>query len=250
MKRFIAFSGGKDSTALALLEKDAQPVFTDTKWEFPDVYQHIEKFEQVTGREVLRLTHPDFPGGLPEYILHSNFLPGHGSRYCTRIFKIEVYNDFIKNYLPAEMLIGLRADEPDRVGNDLTKMKGLTIRYPLREKGLNRIDVLKICVENDLLPRNPLYMARGGCIGCFYKRKAEVRAMINLIPETIDKLQQIEEFVQTERPRDKFIIMFPNCGQSIRAMKNQKELFTAEEVYQSAQQNDDVGLECGLFCNR
>jgi len=66
MKKFVAFSGGKDSTALALLMEDAQLIFTDTKWEYPEVYQHLDKFEQITGREVLRLTHPDYPGGLTE----------------------------------------------------------------------------------------------------------------------------------------------------------------------------------------
>jgi len=249
MQKFVAFSGGKDSTALSLFMWDAQLIFTDTKWEYPEVYQHLDKFEQVTGREVLRLTHPDYPGGLPEYIAKSKFLPGHSSRFCTRMFKIEVYNNYIKDHLPAEISIGLRADEPedDRIGN-LTRLEGLTIRYPLRERGLGIQDILRICVENNLLPRNPLYMARGGCIGCFYKRKAEVRAMINLVPDIVNKLQELEESVQDER--EKFAIMFPNCGQSIRAMKAQGELFTPEEVYAAAQQNDDVGLECGLFCNR
>jgi len=245
MKKFVAFSGGVDSTALALLCPDAQPVFTDTGWEFPELYQHLEKFEQITGREVIRIQSKH--GSLPDYIKKQNYFPGHGSRYCTRLFKIEPYNKFIKSHLPAELLIGLRADEPERIGN-ITKLEGLNIRYPLRERGLNRIDCLKICVDAGLLPRYPLYMARGGCIGCFYKRKAEVSAIVNLQPELAESLKKLEKEVQDQR--GKFALMFPNAGKSIEAIQAQGELFTPEEVYNSAGLNDDVGLECGLFCNR
>lgn len=245
MKKFVAFSGGADSTALALLCPDAKPVFTDTGWEFPELYAHIERFENVTGREVVRLKSKH--GSLPEYIRKQKYFPGHGSRYCTRLFKIEPYNEFTKKHLPAELLIGLRADESERIGN-ITQMEGLNIRYPLREKGLNRADCLRICADAELLPRFPIYMARGGCVGCFYKRKAEVSAIVNLLPEVAEGLKKLEEEVQDQR--GKFALMFPNAGKSIAAIQAQGELFGADEVYQSAQQNDDVGLECGLFCNR
>lgn len=246
---YVAFSGGPDSTALALLMDDATPVFTDPKWEFPDVYAHIERFEAVTGRQVLRLEHPQYPGGLPEYIQHSKFLPNHGARFCTRMFKIDTMNYWLADKLPATLCIGLRADEPadDRVGN-LTNTPGLTIRYPLREQGLTRIDVIRLCVENDLLPRKPVYMARGGCIGCFYKRKSEVRAMIELVPDLVDELQALEEAVQDERGR--FFHMFPNAGASIAELRAQTTMFTPDEIYADALRTDDYGAACGLFCNR
>ena len=245
MNKFVAFSGGADSTALALLESEAQPVFTDTGWEFPELYAHIELFEQVTGRKVVRLQSKH--GTLPEYIRRQKFFPGHGSRYCTRIFKIDPYNEFIKQHLPAQMLIGLRADEPERIGN-LTDIDGMQIRYPLRERGMNRIDVLKVCAEHDLIPRYMLYMARGGCIGCFYKRRSEVTALCNLQPEVAAGLEKLEQEVQDKR--GKFAFMFPNVAQPVKDIRRQLEMFTPDEVYASAQQNDDVGLECGLFCNR
>jgi len=242
LNKFVAFSGGVDSTALALIEKDAQPVFTDTGWEFPELYEHIENFEKKTDRKVIRIK-----GNLPKYIKDQKYFPGHGSRFCTRMFKIEPYNKFIKEHLPAELFIGLRADEPDRIGNT-TQLEGLNIRYPLRERGLNRVDVNKICIDAGLLPRYPLFMARGGCVGCFYKRKQEVIALINLKPKVAEELNQLEKEVQDKR--GKFALMFPNTGKSIQAMIDQKELFNPDEVYASAQQDDDVGLECGLFCNR
>lgn len=243
MQKFVAFSGGADSTALALLEEDATPIFTDTGWEFPELYAHIEKFEQVTGRKVAR------PEGetLPDIIRRQKFLPNHGARFCTRLAKIEPMNRYLKEHLPAELLIGLRADEEARTGN-LTEMEGLTIRYPLRERGMTRIDVLRVCLEHDLLPRYPVYMARGGCTGCYYKRKSEVLAMIQLVPEVVDELQKLEEEVQDERGN--YFHMFPNVGMSIAELRHQPALFDMTDLYHDAADTTDKGATCGLFCHR
>lgn len=248
MNQFVAFSGGKDSTALALMFPDAIPVFTDTKWEHRQVYDHIEKFEQVTGREVIRVVNEKYPGGIPEYIRHSKFFPSHGARWCTDKFKIKPMNAFLKKHLPCELLIGLRADEPadERVGN-LTNIEGLTIRYPMREQGITIAGVLRICVKNDLLPRYPVYMARGGCKGCFYKRKAQIIAMSHLCPEDTQELQDLEEEVQDYR--EKYFYMFGNVGMSIADIKSQPLLFSAEEVYKEIQ-TEQLGVNCGLFCRR
>jgi len=241
---YVAFSGGIDSTALALLEPDAIPVFTDTGWEFPDLYAHIDRFQEVTGREVLKLKHPLT---LPEYIREWSFMPNHGARFCTRIFKIDVLNAFLKDKSPCELLIGLRADEPERLGN-LTEMEGLTIRYPLREQGIDRVGCVAVCMEHDLLPRYPVYMLRGGCVGCFYKRKSEVLAMAELVPEVVDGLQDLEESVQDDR--GEYFHMFPNVGMSIRELRAQGRLMDTSELYREAADSSDMGVACGLFCRR
>lgn len=250
MNSFVAFSGGIDSTALALLCPDSSPIFTDTGDEFDEVYAHIDAFEHRTGRNVIRLQ-----GGmlLPEYVVTAKFLPNHGARFCTRMFKIEPMNTFLAKHLPAELLIGLRADEPadERVGN-LTEMEGLTIRYPLREQGMGRLECVRLCIKHGLLPRYPPYMARGGCKGCFYKRTSEVVAMVHLIPDTIDDLIMREEAVQDER--GKFFHMFPNAGKSVREIKDavdsQQLMFSLDEIYGDASDSTDKGANCGLFCHR
>lgn len=248
--KFVAFSGGKDSTALALSMPDAIPVFTDTKWEFKEIYHWIERFERETGRKVYRITHPKYPGGLPEYIKASKFLPGHGSRYCTRIFKIEAMNLFYKRLgFPVELCIGLRADEPEdyRVGK-LSEIDGLNVRYPFREWGWDVWQILRTCTRHDLLPRYPAYMAAGGCIGCFYKRKSEVQAMVAMIPESVDRLQELEESVQDDREQPAY--MFPNMGMSIRELRQQGTLFDMKQVYEDAADRSGMGRACGLFCRR
>lgn len=247
MNAFVAFSGGIDSTALALLEPDAVPIFADTGWEFPEVYEHLRRFWQTTERDVVRVGRAGET--LPEYIESHHFMPGHASRFCTRLFKIEPINKYLAERLPCELLIGLRADEPEtmRAGN-LTDMPGLTIRYPLRERGMTRLDVVAVCLANDLLPTYPPYMARGGCVGCFYKRGSEVRAMGELAPMVLDELSRLEASVQDEREHE--ALMFPNMGVSIATMRKQGRLMDTSELYRDAADRSDMGTECGLFCGR
>lgn len=246
-RTIVAMSGGKDSTALALMMPDAELVFTDTKAEFPELYAHLNRFEAETGRTITRITHPTYPDGLLAYMASHRFMPNYGARFCTRIFKIEAMTAYLRTHTPVDLCIALRADEPQRVGN-LTELEGLTIRYPLREQGIGLNGVLAICLEHDLLPRYPVYMARGGCINCFYKRESEVRAMADLTPDVLDGLQAIEEGIQDERGA--FFHMFPNIGMSIREFRAQPSMFDPDEVYALPQHTADEGVSCGLFCRR
>ena len=250
MTSYVSFSGGKDSTALALLYPDAIPAFTDTGWEFPELYEQMHKFERTTGREILRIQPKET---LPEYIERSKFMPGHGARFCTRMFKIEAFDNWIKETSAndeVELMIGLRWDEPDRRGN-FSKLENVDYTYPLRDYWRWGIkDVLRLTLEKNLMPRYPVYMARGGCMGCFYKRKAELIAMVHLCLNILKGLMRIEEVVQDER--GKFAFMFPNIGMSIRAFIEmvlaQSLMFDIETIY--SQQDTPRGKACGLFCNR
>jgi 3'-phosphoadenosine 5'-phosphosulfate sulfotransferase (PAPS reductase)/FAD synthetase len=243
MDNFISFSGGKDSTALAALMPQGIPIFADTGAEFPETYAHLDRFEEITGREVVRLKSKQ--GTLIDYIRKAKFLPGHHARFCTRMFKIEVMEQFLEAR-SCRLAIGLRADE-DRTGNK-GDAPNIEIQYPLQDWGLKLWDILRICTDYNLLPRYPVYMARGGCINCFYKRKAEVQAMAQLIPDTLDVLQNVEEEVQDER--GKFAYMFPNCQASIRDIRRQQFMFDPQAVYAAAAQRGDYGKACGLFCGR
>jgi len=57
MKTVVAFSGGKDSTAMLLrmIELDYQIdeiVFADTTFEFPELYEYIKRVETYIGRKI------------------------------------------------------------------------------------------------------------------------------------------------------------------------------------------------------
>lgn len=242
---YVALSGGIDSTALALLCEDAQLIFTDTGWEHAPIYAQLAKIELQTGRKIERVVSKE--GTLPDYIREKKFFPNHQARYCTRIFKIEAFDSYLPNN--ATILIGLRADEPDRPER---VSDNFTIRYPLRELGMTRLDCVKLCLEHDLLPRYPAYMARGGCMGCFYKRKSEVKAMHYFAPDELDQLQALEEEVQDRR--GEYFYMFSALEMSIKQFRTNLEaqpmMFELDVVYQEAAQDFDKGVNCGLFCHR
>ena len=172
-------------------------------------------------------------------------MPNHAARWCTRLFKIEPMNRFLSGNGQATLNIALRADEQYRTGNT-TEMDGLTIRYPLQEWGMVRKDVLEVCVHYDLLPRAYPYSARGGCKGCFYKRKSELIAMQALRPDIVSELRELEESVQDER--GKYFNMF-SFG-SLAEIQDQPPLFNLGQVYADAANTSDYGDNCGLFCNR
>ena len=60
----VSFSGGKDSSVLLHLVRSLYPevpaVFSDTGLEFPQMYEHIDKFERETGLNITRVK-PDMP---------------------------------------------------------------------------------------------------------------------------------------------------------------------------------------------
>lgn len=239
----VAFSGGADSTALALLHPNATVIFTDTGWEFPELYEHIERFEDKTGRQVVRI----MGVSLPDIIRERRFFPSFKARFCTREAKILPMNKYLKAVGECDLMIGLRADEEGRAGN-LSNLVNVRYRYPLRERGMARVDVIRVCLEHDLLPRYPVYMARGGCVGCFYKRKSEIAAMAVLAPDELEELQKLEEEIQDERRE--YYYMFPNLGMSIAQFRRQLPLFDVSSLYREMAGGDDVVTSCGVLCHR
>ena len=97
MTDYVALSGGIDSTALALLMPHAELVFTDTGWEFPELYAHLDRIEAVTGHTITRIQ--SHRGSLPDIIRLWRIMPGHGVRFCTRESKIAPFHKYLKGCL-------------------------------------------------------------------------------------------------------------------------------------------------------
>jgi 3'-phosphoadenosine 5'-phosphosulfate sulfotransferase (PAPS reductase)/FAD synthetase len=155
VRHVASFSGGKDSTAMVLrLIDEGRPldeiVFFDTGWEFPQMYDHIAKFEAFTGRTVTRL-HPREPFDHKmctkpivrkkksdpmhgQVYRFGNGWPSFACRWCTRE-KVDVIDAHCGDAL---RYVGIAADEPERI-----KMRN----YPLVEWGMTEADCLKMCFD-------------------------------------------------------------------------------------------------------
>jgi PP-loop superfamily ATP-utilizing enzyme len=133
MGQVLAFSGGKDSTALALrlagLGEDYTLLFTPTGDELPECLEHIARVVTLTGRPlVVRSCGRSLYGLIDGY----EALPNNRQRWCTRQLKIEPAKAYLLEHPGSVLLVGLRADEEHREG-----MWGefASYRYPLREWG-------------------------------------------------------------------------------------------------------------------
>lgn len=250
MKKYISFSGGVESTTMALLfGGSADAIFSDTGWEHKKMYERLETVESE-----IRKVHPNFKvikvknekyESLQAYIKEQKFFPNIMARYCTRMFKIEPIDKFLKSDEPVELMIGLNADEGDRVGNH-GLVKNVTYSYPLLENGITRAACIEILTKANLLPSFPPYMSRGGCVGCFFKTKKEFIAMRLLSPDEFNNVEKLENEVQDQRGKH-FAIQ--SNGHSMAKIRYEADsaMFSAEEMYSKV---DDYSTPCGVFCHR
>lgn len=131
---FVAFSGGKDSTALALrlaeIGEDFTLLFTPTGNELPELRAHISKIQAMTGKPLVEPPNRSLEFWMETFMA----LPSNRQRWCTRLVKIEPCITYLEANPGSTLSVGLRADEESRVG-----LYGpyATYRYPLREWGWN-----------------------------------------------------------------------------------------------------------------
>lgn len=169
-KHVIALSGGKDSTALALRLMEVEPrdyefICNYTGNELPELFDHLERMEQLLGKPIKRVAyHTDLYGLIDE----TQMLPNFRARFCTRVLKIEPTIEYFES-LPAGsvLYVGLRADEELRQG---LFGEDIVSRFPMREwdwgikEVYSYLDDLGICVPN-----------RTDCAVCPFQRLGEWR---------------------------------------------------------------------------
>lgn len=262
-KIYIAFSGGVESTTLALLfGHKAQCVFTDTGAEHQKMYDRLDdvesKLKLIHGESfaVTRLRATKCDGheidNLPDYIRHAGVFPNQLMRFCTKYFKIKPYNDFLRDKLPCSLMIGLNADESEkREGNH--GLAGVTVEYPLVDLGLSRAKCVEMLAAYGLASQLPPYMRRGGCKFCPYKSRKEYAAMVHLAPAEMEENAKLEEEINfgNGNTRSKFWSAAMAIPEGFRAfIDNEKSqaLFSPDEMY--SHKSGVIETGCGVFCHR
>lgn len=182
----LAFSGGKDSTCLALrwaeLGETCELLFTPTGRELPECIDHIARIATMT-RFKLHVRACD--KSLDTLIREQNCLPNANMRWCTRMLKIEVAKGFLLENPGCTLLVGLRADEEEREG-----MWGefATYRYPIREWGWNEAKVFAY-----LDARGVTVPQRTDCDYCYDQRLGEWYRLWKLHPDRWEHAKELEK---------------------------------------------------------
>ncbi len=183
--QIVAFSGGKDSTALVLrlaeLGEDFSCLFTPTGDELPDLAAHITHIIDRISRPLI--IPPNRP--LLEWMEFHRALPNFRMRWCTRQIKIEPCIAWLVQHPGSTLLVGLRADEESRIGlyGDYA-----TYRYPLREWGWNIGDVRAyLAAQHVTVP------TRTDCALCYGQRLIEWWELWRMYPARFESGVQLEQ---------------------------------------------------------
>lgn len=245
-----------------LYGKGAKAIFCDTGWEHKELYERLDYVEDQLkifhdgDFEIIRIipqvkVKSRITGGheivntLPEYIEHSKYFPSTQSRYCTAKFKIQPIDNFLKDQGDCTLMIGLNAEEEDKRQGNHESLSNVNYDYPLVRDDLDRDDCIEILDKYGLNPNFPAYMSRGGCVGCFFKRKKEFRAMVHLSPDEIQSISELEISVQAERGSFyRMVKTLPSIADFIQIEKG--TLFDQKEFYK----DDADHYSCGMFCHR
>ncbi len=183
VRHILGLSGGKDSTALAVLLHQEIPqmeyFFCDTHKELPETYEYLERIKARLGIQIHYLS---ADRGFDHWLeIYDGFLPSPKSRWCTKQLKIIPLEKWIGND-PAISYIGIRADE-QRDGYISTKPT-ITPVYPFKERGLVKADILQILEDSGIgLPSYYEWRSRSGCFFCFFQRKYEWVMLHDLHPD-------------------------------------------------------------------
>jgi 3'-phosphoadenosine 5'-phosphosulfate sulfotransferase (PAPS reductase)/FAD synthetase len=194
-RHVVGLSGGKDSTALALLLVEREPrqyefICNETGDELPEMVDHWKRLEDLLKTEIIRVRHER---NLDEEIRKQNMLPSVFARWCTRILKIEPTIRYMDS-LPdgSTLYVGLRADEEIRRG---IYGEDMLIRFPLREWGMDEAAVWKALDD-----RGVCIPQRTDCAKCPYQRLGEWRDLWqNNREKYIEAVQMEDELGATFR---------------------------------------------------
>lgn len=277
---------GKDSLATAIVQTRLHPehdyrfIFNDTGCEPPEVYEWLEKVEQVMGWKIERIG-----ADLRAIIQRESrqresgvFLPSSQIRYCTKYAKIKPTDKYFSGKTTVRYY-GIRADE-ERTGYLPTNSDVLPV-YPLKEAGIGLAAVyamlkhfgleppkfewkrLKDAVESEL-PRDlwiPIedwqedrlfaYRSRANCFFCFFQRLYEWLGLKEHHPELFEEAKAYEK-PNYSWNRDHPLTDFDDPEFCDRVFNKRKKHIVKVLSGQSKEPIDSAiaGTSCGLICGK
>lgn len=211
MKYILSFSGGKDSTYLLLeLIRRKYPldevVFFDTGWEFPVMYEHIERCKKICEENGIKFVtlHPQKPF---DYLMFDyEFTKRDGTKQVGRSWcggacrwgtleKVKVLDKYTAHSKGSIVYIGIAADETARLEKERADFK----RFPLVEWGVTEAECLQGCYDVGF-DWGGMYehLDRLSCKFCKNKNLKELRNIRKYYPDVWEELKDYQR--RTDRP--------------------------------------------------
>lgn len=198
----VSFSGGKDSTAMLLMMLENgvavdRIICVDTTKEFPEMYQHIAKVQEISPVEI-EIVEIKFDYWFGEHIKtkgKNKGKKGYGwpdfrNRWCTSLKRNAVKR--IEKTIPCDctQFHGIAFDEKERCNNNA----GRNIKYPLVEWGVTEKQALEYCYSKGF-DWGGLYdkFHRVSCWCCPLSRIGELRVLYNDFPELWKELVEMDK---------------------------------------------------------
>ena len=202
----LSISGGKDSTAMALLFSQTnirhRRVFIDTGWEHPSTKEYLLEYLQPILGPIEVISSP--VGGMKDLVRKMNRFPSRGVRFCTGEIKLLPMRIYLEEQ-PYEMVnaVGVRADESRRRAMYPEWEYSTSLRTEVWRPILTwkMEDVIDMHQRFQVRP-NPLYLMgvkRVGCWPCIFSSRAEVRLLAEEDPHRIDEIRSLEEEINARR---------------------------------------------------
>lgn len=197
MKILVSFSGGKTSGYMSHLIKERWSdqhelkfVFANTGQEREETLEFVKQCDEHFGLDLIwveAVVHEDRTGsthkvvdfdsasrnGEPfEKVIEKYGIPNKSYPHCTRELKANPIRDYSKSigWNDCVMAIGIRADEPNRIGTDPKFI------YPLHDWMIDKIDV------NNFWERMPFNLRlmehQGNCAWCWKKSDRKLMMLI------------------------------------------------------------------------
>ena len=230
VRHILGLSGGKDSTALAILMHKKFPqmeyFFCDTHKELPETYEYLDRIKARLG---ITITYLSADRGFDHWLdIYGGYLPSPKVRWCTRKLKIVPLEQFIGND-EAISYVGIRADEK-RDGYISTK-PNIKAVYPFKEAGLVHADIIRLLEESGIgLPSYYRWRTRSGCFFCFFQRKYE---WVKLAEEHPEFFAEAEKYEQEHSDGRKFTWV---QGDTLNELLARKDSILAEHEKSLARQ--------------
>lgn len=192
----ISFSGGRTSAYMLrrILDEGLQPdvhvLFADTGMERQETYDFVSECERRWEVPIHRVKRagregePEKASPFEQILSKRPYLPGGGLRFCTTELKIRPMKYWMraKGYEHWDMVVGIRADEPQRIANMRVKPRERWEHVmPLADAGITEADVLAFWKRQpfDL----QLLRYEGNCNLCHIKGEDKLVAILRAHPK-------------------------------------------------------------------